>query len=107
MYLCLLHACAMINIYQIQGVTNEPTGNSEKSEPQMGFEPMEVRRLESHLGLGFFRVPSGFLCNTLYLIYVNHCLTFTHLCNEMCKLQSVQQKPLEIEEILKTKTPPG
>ena len=23
----------MINIYQIQGVTNEPTGNSEKSEP--------------------------------------------------------------------------
>ena len=27
----------MINIYQIKGVTNEPTGNSEKSEPQMGF----------------------------------------------------------------------
>ena len=32
--------------------------------------------VESHLGLGFFRVPSGFICNTLYLIYVNHCLTF-------------------------------
>ena len=28
-----------LGLYQIQGVTNEPTGNSEKSEPQMGFEP--------------------------------------------------------------------
>ena len=25
--------------YQIKGITHEPTGNSEKSEPQMGFEP--------------------------------------------------------------------
>ena len=28
---------------------------------------------ESHLGLGFFRVPSGFICNTLYLIPVLIC----------------------------------
>ena len=32
-------------IYQIQGVTNEPTGNSEKSEPRMGFEPTTLRDL--------------------------------------------------------------
>ena len=30
-------------------------------------------------GLDFFRVPSGFICNTLYLIYVNHCLTFAQV----------------------------
>ena len=35
----------MVNIYQIQGVTNEPTGNSEKSEPQMGFQPTTLRDL--------------------------------------------------------------
>ena len=27
------------NTYLMKGVTIEPTGNSEKSEPQMGFEP--------------------------------------------------------------------
>ena len=37
-------------------VTMEPTGNSEKSEPQMGFE--------SHLGLG---VSSGFHCHFITL----------------------------------------
>ena len=35
----------IIIIYQIQGVTNEPTGNSEKSEPQMGFKPTTLRDL--------------------------------------------------------------
>ena len=29
----------------MKGVTIEPTGNSEKSEPQMGFEPTTLRDL--------------------------------------------------------------
>ena len=28
----------MINTYQMKGITIEPTGNSEKAEPQMGSE---------------------------------------------------------------------
>ena len=72
----------------MKGVTIEPTGNSKKSEPQMGFEHTTLRDLvrmldsitegrgfESHLGLGFFRVPSGFNCNTFHLICVK---TFSH-----------------------------
>ena len=31
---------------------------------------MEGRGFESHLELGFFRVPSGFNCNTFHLICV-------------------------------------
>ena len=37
------------NIYQIQGETNEPTKSSEKSEPDMGFEPTTLRVLERML----------------------------------------------------------
>ena len=33
---------------------------------------------QSYVGLGFFRVPSGFNCNTFHLMCVNHSLTFTH-----------------------------
>ena len=29
----------MINTYYMKGITIEPTGNSEKSEPKMAFEP--------------------------------------------------------------------
>ena len=30
------------------------------------------------MGLGLFRVPSGFSCNTFHLICVKHSLTFAH-----------------------------
>ena len=57
---------------------------------------MEGRGFESHLGLGFFRVPSGFICNTLYsmLIIVSlnfwpklagttHCLLFLAISRDL------------------------
>ena len=34
------------------------------------YEITEGLGFESHLGLGFFRVPSGFNCNTFHLICV-------------------------------------
>ena len=34
--------------------------------------------IESHLGVGFYRVPCGFTCNTFHLICVKHSLTFAH-----------------------------
>ena len=48
------------------------------TQPQSQIATESKAQIESHLGPGFFRVPSGFICNTLYLIYVNHCLTFAH-----------------------------
>ena len=43
MYNCVLTSCILL-AYRIvilnEMLTMEPTGNSEKSEPRMGFEPM-------------------------------------------------------------------
>ena len=69
----------------------EPTGKSEKSKPQMRFKPMTLhnpfgcsnhwatewitkgRGFKSHLGLGFFRLPSGF--HQQFISYIS----FSHL----------------------------
>ena len=39
----------MVNIYQIQGVTNEPTGNSEKIRAPDGIRTTTLRDLERML----------------------------------------------------------
>ena len=47
-------------------LTIEPIGNSEKSEPQMGFE---------HLGSDFSKFRMGLIANILF----NMCTSFSHL----------------------------
>ena len=60
------------------------TGKSEKSEPQ---RDSDGRGCKSHLGLGFFRLPSGFHQQLISFIYI--ILTFARLV----KREKTEKRP--------------